>query len=132
MSYESIDQKLGQKMAPYIANVLLDDNDDVFITPYGNRQIRFRSYFDTNNTIYLCLTEKEVNQMVGNIPSCNMFLYGAFNQIYIKQIQIFGLLSALNDDGVMYQTLIDRLINGKYGNDELKLKPNQRDHPSSY
>lgn len=101
MRYESIDQKQGREMAPYIKTVYFTKDPDFFITPWGDRNLRSRCNFQVDHTIDLLLTEEEVKSILGDSTQTDdFFLYGAFNEIYVNQVKISGSLSVLKKESV--------------------------------
>ncbi len=129
MTYNKITTGKGKEMASHVWNIFLSKDPEVFVTPYGNRNSRYRSYFDIDGTIYLHLNNQEIKELFGEcvVNFNEIFLYGAFNQVYVKQIKILGKLSQLNNGGIVLQSIHDRLVNGQNGADKLKLKPNRQE-----
>lgn len=127
MRYTQINRRLGKKMASHIWNVFLTENPDMFVTPYGNRQLRRKCHFAVGNKIYLHLSNQEIveNFPEGITDSDKIFLYGAFNQAHVNQIKIVGNLRILKNACYAEQAIRNKLLTMNKENDESKPRSRQ-------
>ena len=116
IDYKELIKKEGWEKLSHIWTVFLTKNPDLWVNPFQNLELRFRSmFFDTERCIYIYLTQEEIKRMkiLETVPD-EIFFSGAFNQVIVFQIRSFGKIKIAEVSKKYYfLSLLKDRLNGK-------------------
>lgn len=102
MEYKNISKEEGKLYLPKIWNIDLTQENDLFITPFGNLERRYRTMFKEENrelVAYFHLNKEELNENsdLSAMPE-TIYMFGAYNQINVCQMRSYGKIREMTEE----------------------------------
>jgi len=124
---ERITEKKGMEMFPLVWTVFPSTDTGVFVNPFFDRPLRHRCFFEKSKgltkqlTVFFHLNEEEDS---GLFRLSEVFLYGAFNEITVHQLRVFGKIREMDrNERSGFIKIIKNRLAGHASEDQLPLMP---------